>query len=45
MLETRNKPAEKPATTTAEDTLKQKTRDANVVSGGHRVAKAQAKFH
>ena len=40
MLETRNKPAEKPATTTAEDTLKQKTRDANVVSGGHRVAKA-----
>jgi len=28
------------ATTTAEDTLKQKTRDANVVSGGHLVAKA-----
>ena len=27
-------------TTTAEDTLKQKTRDANVVSGGHLVAKA-----
>jgi acetolactate synthase-1/2/3 large subunit len=30
----------KPATTTAEDTLKKKTRDANVVSGGHLVAKA-----
>src|SRR3982075_4265496 len=28
------------ATTTAEDTLKRKTRDANVVSGGHLVAKA-----
>ena len=28
------------STTTAEDTLKQKTRDANVVSGGHLVAKA-----
>ncbi len=27
-------------TTTAEDTLKQKTREANVVSGGHLVAKA-----
>ncbi len=40
MLETRNKPAEKPATTTAEDTLKQRTRDANVVSRGHLVAKA-----
>jgi acetolactate synthase I/II/III large subunit len=28
------------AATTAEDTLKQKTRDANVISGGHLVAKA-----
>ncbi|MBV8210177.1 MAG: thiamine pyrophosphate-binding protein [Burkholderiaceae bacterium] len=28
------------STTTAEDTLKQKARDANVVSGGHLVAKA-----
>ncbi|HEX4583903.1 MAG TPA: thiamine pyrophosphate-binding protein, partial [Burkholderiaceae bacterium] len=28
------------ATSTAEDTLKQKSRDANVVSGGHLVAKA-----
>ncbi len=27
-------------TTTAEDTLKQKTRDANVISGGHLVARA-----
>ena len=40
MLETPTKAAGKPATTTAEDTLKQKTRDANVVSGGHLVAKA-----
>ncbi|HEX9163526.1 MAG TPA: thiamine pyrophosphate-binding protein [Thermoanaerobaculia bacterium] len=32
--------AEKPAVTTAEDTLKQKTRDTNVISGGHLVAKA-----
>lgn len=30
----------KQETTTAEDTLKQKTRDANVISGGHLVAKA-----
>jgi len=29
-----------PATTTADDTLKQKTRDAGVVSGGHLVARA-----
>ncbi|HEX7908893.1 MAG TPA: thiamine pyrophosphate-binding protein [Paraburkholderia sp.] len=29
-----------PGSTTAEDTLKQKTRDAGVVSGGHLVAKA-----
>ena len=34
------KTASRPATTTAEDTLKQKTRDANVISGGHLVAKA-----
>ncbi len=40
MLDTASKTAGKPATTTAEDTLKQKTRDANVVSGGHLVAKA-----
>ena len=40
MLETAPKQAGKPATTTAEDTLKQKTRDANVISGGHLVAKA-----
>jgi acetolactate synthase-1/2/3 large subunit len=40
MLETPTKTTAKPATTTAEDTLKQKTRDANVVSGGHLVAKA-----
>ena len=32
--------ATKPATTTADDTLKQKSRDANVISGGHLVAKA-----
>ncbi|HVL59771.1 MAG TPA: thiamine pyrophosphate-binding protein [Burkholderiaceae bacterium] len=30
----------KPATTTADDTLKRKSRDANVVSGGHLVARA-----
>ena len=44
MLETAPKSAEKPAeskaTTTAEDTLKRKTRDADVVSGGHLVARA-----
>src|SRR5438128_272571 len=40
MLDTATKTGQKPATTTAEDTLKQKTRDANVVSGGHLVAKA-----
>ena len=33
-------PASRPQTTTAEDTLKQKSREANVVSGGHLVAKA-----
>ncbi len=31
---------QKPSTTTADDTLKQKSRDPNVVSGGHLVAKA-----
>jgi acetolactate synthase-1/2/3 large subunit len=40
MLDTPSKTTGKPATTTAEDTLKQKTRDADVVSGGHRIAKA-----
>ena len=40
MLDTPTKAAGKPATTTAEDTLKQKSRDASVVSGGHLVAKA-----
>ncbi len=34
------KAADVRSTTTAEDTLKQKTRDANVISGGHLVAKA-----
>ena len=32
--------ATKPVATTADDTLKRKTRDANVISGGHLVAKA-----
>src|SRR5258708_13748100 len=32
--------ATKAPTSTAEDTLQRKTRDANVVSGGHLVAKA-----
>jgi acetolactate synthase-1/2/3 large subunit len=31
---------QRPATTTAEDTLKRKSTDANIVSGGHLVAKA-----
>ena len=39
MQDASTKSASKP-TTTAEDTLKQKTRDANVISGGHLVAKA-----
>jgi len=39
MLET-TKAAERSATTTAEDTLQRKSRDAGVVSGGHLVAKA-----
>jgi acetolactate synthase-1/2/3 large subunit len=32
--------AKSATSTTAEDTLKQKSRDANVISGGHLVAKA-----
>ena len=32
--------SDRPASTTADDTLKQKTRNASVVSGGHLVAKA-----
>ena len=32
--------AQRPAATTADDTLKQKTRNASVISGGHLVAKA-----
>jgi len=39
MLET-TKAAERSATTTAEDTLQRKSRDAGVVSGGHLVARA-----
>ena len=40
MLDTAPKTADSRGTTTAEDTLKRKTRDAGVVSGGHLVAKA-----
>jgi len=40
MLETAPKPAESRSTTTAEDTLKRKSRDTDVLSGGHLVAKA-----
>src|ERR1700694_5708872 len=40
MLETATKTTDSKGTTTAEDTLKRKTRDANVISGGHLVAKA-----
>jgi len=40
MLDTATKASSKPATTTAADTLKAKTRDAAVVSGGHLVARA-----
>src|SRR6202162_146321 len=39
MLSTVPKAAD-PQTTTAEDTLKEKNRDSNVVSGGHLVARA-----
>jgi acetolactate synthase-1/2/3 large subunit len=40
MLGTAPNTSEKRATTTAEDTLKAKTRDANVISGDHLVTKA-----
>src|ERR1700739_2277762 len=40
MLETTSKAAQRSPTTTADDTLKRKSRDAGVVSGGHLVAKA-----
>src|SRR5947207_1533012 len=40
MLETATKTTDNRATTTADDTLKRKTRDADVISGGHLVAKA-----
>src|SRR5256884_918485 len=40
MLETATKITDSKATTTAEDTLKRKSRDAGVISGGHLVAKA-----
>src|SRR6202171_2349934 len=40
MLETATKTADSKGTTTAEDTLKRKTRDASLISGGHLVAKA-----
>jgi len=40
MQETATKPAETRSTTTAEDTLKRKSRDTGVISGGHLVARA-----
>src|ERR1700732_3070900 len=40
MLETATKTTDSKGTTTAEDTLKRKSRDASVISGGHLVAKA-----
>src|SRR5947207_508107 len=40
MLETATKTTDNRATTTADDTLKRNTRDADVISGGHLVAKA-----
>jgi acetolactate synthase-1/2/3 large subunit len=40
MLETATNTADNKGTTTAEDTLKRKSRDADVISGGHLVAKA-----
>src|SRR6195256_4750979 len=40
MLGTPTKVSDPQATTTADDTLKKKTRDSNVVSGGHLVARA-----
>src|SRR5947199_9597943 len=40
MLETATKTTDNRATTTADDTLKRKTRDADVISGGHLVARS-----
>src|SRR5256886_325101 len=40
MLDTATKTTDGKATTTAEDTLKRKSRNADVISGGHLVAKA-----
>jgi acetolactate synthase-1/2/3 large subunit len=40
MLDTAAKAPSKPGTTMAEDTLKAKTRDTDVISGGHLLAKA-----
>jgi len=40
MLETATKTTDSKSTTTAEDTLKRKSRGENVISGGHLVAKA-----
>jgi len=40
MRDAATKSSENRAATTAVDTVKQKSRDANVISGGHRVAKA-----
>src|SRR5256714_13981988 len=40
MLETATKTTDNRGTTTAEDTLKRKSRNADVISGGHLVAKA-----
>src|SRR5256885_9859587 len=40
MDELATRSAARPAPSTAEDTLKQKSRDASVISGGHLVAKA-----
>ena len=40
MLGTATKVSDTQVTTTADDTLKKKTRDANVISGGHLVARA-----
>ena len=40
MLDTATKTKDSKGTTTAEDTLQRKSRDAGVVSGGHLVAKA-----
>ena len=39
-MATVNPASTQPKTTTAEDTLQRKSRDASVISGGHLVAKA-----